>query len=243
VKIKRIGYLLLLLSGLAQAAPDLNVGAMYDYMADGRSTMLKRIRNGGDVTAFVKVSVAELVYNDKGEPTEIPLEGMAMEQRGLVVSPARLIVPANGMQSVRLLYRGERDKERLYRLRFIPVLPEANDGFALDKGEVASYRESMSAGVQVMTGYGTVLFVRPSQPRFDTQVKRHNGELVATNNGNTTVVMDHFRQCAKEDQDCDNATMVHVMPGRTRQFEGQADKVHQFELIEGSAKKTMVVGG
>lgn len=88
---------------LAQAGPELNVGGLYDYLEEGKSTLLKRVRNGGDSTAFVKVSVVELVYDGSGPPREVALEGLALEQRGLVVSPARLIVPSRGMQAVRLL--------------------------------------------------------------------------------------------------------------------------------------------
>ncbi|MCE6985145.1 molecular chaperone, partial [Pseudomonas frederiksbergensis] len=75
-------------------------------------------------TAFVKVSVVELVYDNQGQAREVEMDGREALQRGLVVSPARLIIPANGMQAVRLLYRVERDQERYFRLRFIPVLPE-----------------------------------------------------------------------------------------------------------------------
>src|SRR5438046_2668621 len=50
----------------AHSAPSINIGAMYEYMDPGKSTLLKRVRNGGDSTAFVKVSITEIVYaNDK----------------------------------------------------------------------------------------------------------------------------------------------------------------------------------
>ena len=48
-----------------------------------------------------------------------------------MASPARLIVPANGMQGTRLLYMGERDRERYFRVRFVPVVPEKEDEFAV----------------------------------------------------------------------------------------------------------------
>lgn len=88
------------------ATPALNVGGLYDYLDAARSTVLKRVRNGGDSTAFVKVSVAELVYDDDGSAREVDQDTLPLEARGLIASPARLIVPARGMQSVRLLYRG-----------------------------------------------------------------------------------------------------------------------------------------
>jgi P pilus assembly chaperone PapD len=236
-------FALSLVPCVAQAAPELNVGGLYDYLEEGKSTLLKRVRNGGDSTAFVKVSVVELVYDGDQAPREVALDGLALEQRGLVVSPARLIVPARGMQAVRLLYRGARDKERYYRLRFIPVLPEQGDGFAVSDQEAEQYRDSLKAGVNLLAGYGTLLFVRPEQTRYQTPVSRQGGALTVSNQGNATVVLDHFRQCQAQDQVCEPATKHHLLPGRTRQFDGQAAKVHQFELHEGPQRKPMVLEG
>ncbi|MFP5428045.1 MAG: molecular chaperone [Gammaproteobacteria bacterium] len=240
----RLILLTLLLTPMAsRAAPELNVGALYDYLDSGKSTLLKRVRNSGDTTAFVKISVAELVYDANGESHEIDTDGLPLEQRGLVASPARLIVPAQGMQAVRLLYRGSRDKERYFRLRFVPVLPESGDGFAVNEQEAQQYRDSLKVGVNLLAGYGSILFVRPAETRFQTPVKRQGGQLQVANEGNTTVVLDHFRQCQAAEQGCEPATKHHLLPGRSRQFDGQVGKVHQFELHEGGERKQMVVEG
>ncbi|MCG8295002.1 molecular chaperone [Pseudomonas entomophila] len=225
------------------AAPELNVGALYDYLDGGRSTLLKRVRNGGDTTAFVKITVAELVYDADGNAREVDTDGLPLEQRGLVASPARLIVPAQGMQAVRLLYRGPREQERYFRLRFVPVLPEAGDGFAVDAQEAERYRDSLKAGVNLLAGYGSLLFVRPAQARYETPIQRRAGQLEVTNQGNATVVLDHFRQCRTAGEACEQATKHHLLPGRSRQFTGDADKVHQFELHEGGRKQHKVVEG
>ena len=71
--------------------------------------------------------------------------------RRLMASPARLIVPANGMQGTRLLMMGERDRERYFRVRFIPVVPEKEDEFAVSAEEREQYKTTLSAGVNVMT--------------------------------------------------------------------------------------------
>ncbi|HDS1819504.1 TPA: molecular chaperone [Pseudomonas putida] len=223
------------------AAPELNIGGLYDYLDGDKSTLLKRVRNSGDTTAFVKVSVAELVYDEAGVAREIDTEGLPLEQRGLVVSPARLIVPANGMQAVRLLYRGDRAEERYFRLRFMPVLPELGDGFAVDEQEARQYSESLKAGVNLLAGYGSLLFVRPAQSRFNTPMQRKGGQLSVTNQGNATVVLDHFRQCRAPGEACEPATKHHLLPGRTRQFEGDALRIHQFELHEGDQRTAMVL--
>ncbi|MDD2046436.1 molecular chaperone [Pseudomonas putida] len=235
--------LALLLPLPLQAAPELNIGGLYDYIDSGKSTLLKRVRNGGDTTAFVKISVAELVYDEHGKAREIGLESLPLEERGLVVSPARLIVPARGLQSVRLLYRGERERERYFRVRFIPVLPEANDGFAVDEAQADAYRESLKAGVSLLAGYGSLLFVRPADTRYATSTQGEGGKLTVVNHGNSTVVLDHLRVCQAANEQCDPATKQHLLPGRTRQFEGGQGRVFQFELQEGEQRRHMTVQG
>jgi len=234
----------LLASQPLQAAPELNVGGLYDYLADGKSTVLKRIRNGGDATAFVKVAVLELVYDADGTVREVDQASLPLAERGLIASPARLIVPARGMQAVRLLYRGERSKERYFRLRFIPVLPEQGDGFGVSEQEADRYRDSLKVGVNLLAGYGTLLFVRPAAPHYQTPVRNEDGRLVVANEGNATVVLDHFRLCQAPGQACEPATKHHLLPGRSRQFSGQPGKrVYQFELLEGRERKEMLIEG
>lgn len=233
----------LLLPWPAYAVPELNVGALYDYLEPTSSTLVKRVRNGGDSTAFVKVSVAELVYGENGIAREIDLEGVPLSERGLVVSPARLIVPARGMQAMRVLYRGERDRERYFRLRFIPVLPEQGDGFAVSAEEAKAYGDSLKAGVQLLAGFGTLLFVRPAETHYQTRTEGQGGKLTVENQGNSTVVLDHFRVCTAAGGQCRPATKHHLPPGRTREFEGGPGQVFEFELHEGKQHRQVAVQG
>lgn len=236
---KSLCLALLLAPLVAQAGPELNVGSLYDYLDEGKSTVLKRIYNAGDSTAFVKVSVAELVYGADGEPREVDLEKQPLDQRGVIASPARLIVPARGMQSVRLLYRGERDKERYFRLRFVPVLPETNDGFAISEEEAKDYSDSLKAGVQLLAGYGTLLFVRPKGSHFRTPLLREGADFVVSNQGNATVVLDNFRHCVRDGHECVAATKYHLLPGVTRKFPQQPGREYRFELQEGSQRQEL----
>ncbi|UBM26529.1 molecular chaperone [Pseudomonas sp. p1(2021b)] len=230
---KSLCLALLLVPLAAHAGPELNVGSLYDYLDEGKSTVLKRIHNAGDTTAFVKVSIAELVYGPDGVPREVDIEHLPLDQRAVVASPARLIVPARGMQSVRLLYRGVRDKERYFRLRFVPVLPEKNDGFAISEQEAKDYSDTLKAGIQLLAGYGTLLFVRPQGSRFSTPLLREGADFVVTNQGNATVVLDNFRHCAGDGHECSAATKYHLLPGVTRKFPQQPGREYRFQLQEG----------
>jgi P pilus assembly chaperone PapD len=228
---------LLLQPWVAQATPRINIGALNDFLDASTTTQVKRIYNSGTSTAFVKVSVWELVRAADGSYREVPMDNQSVAQRGLIVSPARLIVPAGGMQAVRLLYRGEREQERYYRLRFNPVMPQSGDGFAVSERGAEDYKASMSTGVQVMAGYGSLLYVRPQQPRFEVDVQEQAGQLVVRNTGNSTVQLDRFRVCEGKGVDC-KAPVVHVMlPGAVRSFEKTAQRQYSFDVISGSDSK------
>ena len=228
----------------AQAGPQINVGTVYDYLEADKSTYLKRVFNSGDATAFVKINVLEIVYDAAGTPKEIAVENAAdgASRNGLMASPARLIVPAQGMQGTRLLYMGERDRERYFRVRFVPVVPEKEDDFVVTGEEREDYKKSLSAGVNVMTGFGTIFFVRPREARYATAINETEGRYELRNNGNTVVIVDEFKSCSlSKESDCGATTKHHVLAGKSFAFNKEKGREYRFFLIEGSDKKTMKV--
>ncbi|NNA88409.1 molecular chaperone [Pseudomonas gessardii] len=230
----------------APAAPNINVGVFYDYLDGDKTTYLKRVFNGGDSTAFIKVSVMEILYNADGSSEEVELKSNPENtaRDGLMATPARMIVPANGMQGTRLLYLGTREKERYFRLRFVPVMPEAEDEFVVSSEEREAYNNSLSAGVTVLAGFGTVFFVRPKDTRFATRVEERAGEYGLRNDGNSVVVVDQFKDCASGDaQDCLPVTKNHILPGRAFSFSKQAGRTYRFTLVEGREKQPYEVKG
>lgn len=231
---------------LAHAGPQINVGTVYDYLDADKSTYLKRIFNGGDSTAFVKVNILEIIYDADGNSREIPLttQADASARDGLMASPARLIVPASGMQGTRLLYMGERDKERYFRVRFVPVVPEKEDEFAVSTEDREQYKNGLSAGINVLAGYGTIFFVRPAKTNFDSVINDGPGKYEIRNNGNSVVVVDEFKDCSvKNEVDCQPTTKHHILTGRTFQFDKQAGREYRFNLIEGSTIKKHEIKG
>ncbi|VVO53011.1 molecular chaperone [Pseudomonas fluorescens] len=235
-----------LFSHAALAAPQINVGVVYDYLDGDKSSYLKRIFNGGDSTAFVKINILEIIYDADGNAREIPLVNQAdgTSRDGLMASPARLIVPANGLQGSRLLYLGAREKERYFRVRYVPVVPEREDEFAISAEERDDYKKSLSAGVNVLAGYGTVFFVRPRETRFDSVSENEAGQYRIRNNGNSVVVIDEFKNCSiKNAQDCLPTTKHHILAGRTFQFEKQPGRHYRFTMIEGSKSQNLDIKG
>jgi Mat/Ecp fimbriae periplasmic chaperone len=236
-----------LFCGMAQAGPQINVGVVYDYLDGDKSTYMKRVFNGGTSTAFVKVNILEILYKEDGTYEEVALQTPvgAVARDGLMASPARLIVPANGVQGTRLLFMGDRDKERYFRVRFVPVVPEAEDEFAVSAEEREEYKqERLAAGLKVLAGFGTVFFVRPKDTRFDSAIENTADHYQLRNNGNSVVVIDEFKDCdAKKENDCQPVTKHHVMAGRTFSFKKEPGREYRFTLIEGAAQKAVEIQG
>lgn len=217
--------LLLIFSSNALASPDISVGTLYDYMSAEKTTLLKRVRNLGDETAFVKITLAEIIYDADGVPKEreLPEEGV----RQLVTSPSRLIIPAGGMQATRFIYMGVRERERYFRVRFVPVKPQDDEITELPP------QQQISAGVNIMTGFGTILFVAPKETRYDTRIDRENGVLYVENRGNATVILDYLEQCDKKERSCSQPEKMHLLPGVKKRVSQEATRLVRFELIEG----------
>lgn len=223
---KKIYFILLLIFSFnALASADISVGTLYDYMSTEKNTLLKRVRNIGDETAFVKVTLAEIVYSADGVPKEreLPEEGV----RQLVTSPSRLIIPAGGMQATRFIYMGEREKERYFRVRFVPVKPKGDEITELLP------QQKISAGVSIMTGFGTILFVAPKETRYDTWIGRKNGALYVENRGNATVILDYLELCDRKEKSCSQPEKMHLLPGVKKRVSEDATRTVHFELIEG----------
>lgn len=226
------------------AAPSIHVGAMYEYAEPGKGALLKRVRNTGDATAFVRVQITEVRYAADGTHHEVPVDTSgAGAGAGLIASPSRLIVPAQGQQATRLLVQGDRSTERYYRVRFVPVLPQSEDEFALTDAQREDYRKELSAGINVLTGYGVFVIVHPDQTRYDVQTETHDTYVQLSNAGNTTVVLDDIRQCSTQDKaaKCSPSRKVHLLPGRSERFPREAGKQHQFQIVEGDARKDVLL--
>lgn len=227
----------------AQAAPNINVGPIFDYMDGAQTTFLKRIYNSGDSTAFVRVDISEILYHN-GTRSEIPLntDGPIDQRKGLVASPARLIIPTNGMQATRLLYMGERDRERYYRIRYVPVVPEKEDQFAVSEAEREAYKKELNANVNIMASYGAVFFVRPTDTRFDTRIEHTPTRYSVHNAGNSTVMLDHFRDCsASDERQCEATRLHHLLPGKTHTFDKAPGRVYRFNLVEANGRRMIQV--
>lgn len=235
-----------LLSTAVSATPVLGIGSMYDVITLDAQSMTKRIYNTGTSTAFSRVDVLEIDPTNMKGNAETPQKEIIADninKNRLIVTPSRLIIPPGGFQSVRIIWPGDRKVEKYFRVRFTPVVPQANDSFGLDQKAVSEYRKnSLKAGVNVLTGYGTIVIVQPEKPVFNSifdQSKK--GVITVRNNGNTTISLDNIRQCKSAKTDCGNSNREFIIPGKSKALNVQPGYQIYFTLIEGGNKKELVI--
>lgn len=206
--------------------------------------MNKRIYNTGDATAFVRVEILEIFPGKEGQQKEkrqSEVSGSTLEKNRLIVTPLRLIIPPGGFQSVRILWPGERDTERYFRVRFTPVMPEGDGSFGLDKKDADEYRKNtLHAGLNVLTGYGSIAIVQPAKPVFNTIINSASPDIInVRNNGNATISLDNIRQCKTAKTDCGEVTREFILPGSTINVAKKAGYNTSFTLIEGGNKRAI----
>lgn len=232
-----------LISSYSLSSPVIGIGSMYDVFTPDSKNITKRVYNTGTSTAFVRVDVLEINPGNKNISIELPkktVDGNELEKNRLIVSPLRLIIPPSGFQSVRMIWPGERDKERYFRVRFTPVLPQENDGFEMSKDAIEKYKkENLNVGVNVLTGYGSIVIVQPEKPFFNTIMSEKNSYIEVINKGDSTIVLEDIRYCELNAVDCDASTRQFVLPGKMVNLEKKSGSKVSFTLVEGNKKKPL----
>jgi P pilus assembly chaperone PapD len=225
-----------------QAAPVISIGEMHKFIESNARTLLKQVSNTGTATAFVRIEVKEIVY-ENGKPVERDVSAVSLTQGAtqpsLIASPARLIIPANSAQTTRWLTMGPRTDERYYRVRFVPVMPEQSDDFALTDEQRTTYADSLSAGLTLLTGYGAIIVARPDPARYDTRMTDEAGRYQVHNAGNSTIALTELHDCNTSGTDCSAQTTRRVLPGSRAVIDKGADRVYRATLVEGRSTKTV----
>jgi len=239
-----MGLCLIFKTGWVLAIPSIGIGSMYDIFTPEKQAINKHIYNTGISTAFVRVELLEVDINNKQKIIEAPVKeitGNTLEKERLIVTPLRMIIPPSGFQLVRFMWAGERTAEKYYRVRFTPVLPEHGDSFGLNEQQITAYREeTLSVGLNVMAGYGTLVIVQPSQPIFNTLIETRMPDFISVvNNGNATIALENIRSCNSADTDCSSAARQFILPGQTKKIARVKGLNTSFTLIEGQKQKKL----
>jgi hypothetical protein len=239
---KTVGTLVALVLAAAtqgsHAAPDIHIGSMHDYVEPARNTAVKHVRNNGDSTAYVRVDVVET--DVAGSVLAVPTP-VGAPSDGLLASPSRLIIPAGGSQSVRLITLGERDRERYYRVRFVPVAPLAEHGFAppADEGSPGAHA---ATAITVLVGYGARVVAAPRDARIDTRMDESSAATTVTNAGSTTIFLHDHYVCDTASKSCATPVTERLAPAAALSLATGGTQYHRFTLQEGGEKRKVELG-
>lgn len=186
---------LLLIPGISQA---INVGAVTTFIDAGSQEVAKQIENGSDQARLVTISVTRITSPEEGGQ-EIPMEVSGE----LMLSPSRLMLPANARNNVRFFYKGPQDdKERYYRIRWLDTALSVDD----------QRNEHRQAVATTSAQIGTILVVTPRQHRFAYDLK----DDTLTNRGNASYRTVAYGPCLKGEELCKET--YYDLPGKQRRF-------------------------
>lgn len=195
MNLKIIAIWLLLIPGISQA---INVGAVTTFIDADSQEVAKQIENGSNQARLVTVTVTRISSPEEGG-REIPMEVSGE----LMLSPSRMMLPANAKNNVRFFYKGPQDdKERYYRIRWLDTALSADDQRSERRQAVAT------TSAQI----GTILVVTPRQQRFSYDLK---GDTL-TNKGNASYRTVVYGPCLKSQELCKET--YYDLPGKQRRF-------------------------
>lgn len=178
-----------------------NVGSVTTFIHPEQESVSKEIANPTDTARLILVSVAKI-----SSPTEGG-EVISMEKNELMLTPSRLLLPANAKNNVRFFYNGPKDdSERYYRITWTDMALSEEHGSNSSKSAIAT----ASAII------GTILVVSPRIDRFSYEFLP-SGQLKNTGNSSYRVVA--YGPCIDKYSDKEQCKEnYNDMPKKVRQF-------------------------
>lgn len=150
-----------------------------ELSADRKSRDDIEVWNDSPERAYVAAEPSEIL--NPGQRLEARRQEADPEKRGLLVSPARMILEPGQRRLVRVAALSpDRLRERVYRVTIKPVA-----------GALASEQ----SGLKILVGYDVLVLVRPTDPRPQLVAKRSGNILTFRNEGNSSLELVDGRQC------------------------------------------------
>ena len=176
-----------------------------DIPASGSRFADIEVTNLARETAYVETQIAEVLHPGTAREQRVP--HVPARDQGLLVSPARMILPPQGRKNMRFLAPAPAgEQERVFRVTVRPV-----------SGEAA--KDSSATALKILVAYEVLVFLAPAQPSLKVHYERNENHLVATNRGNVNVLLHDLRQCpAAPNHTCEEAGGGRLYPGQTRTF-------------------------
>lgn len=126
------------------------------------------------------------------------------QKSGLMVTPNKMVLPANAQKVARLLLlKPQTDQDQIFRVTFKPVI----DGVEPDKNQQLS--------LKLLVGYEALVIVRPKEPKIELTAERKGNALTITNKGNTNAYLQAGEQCNATGGDCKEVQGERIYAGQS----------------------------
>ena len=142
--------------------------------------------NNSDERAYVVAEPSEI--KDPGTTAEKRVSQPDPERRGLLVSPARMILEPGQRKLVRIAAIGQRSAiERVYRVTVKPVTGDL---------------DSTETGLKLLVGYDVLVLLRPTEVHLGVVASRAGKRVTFRNEGNASVELADGNQCDTSKTHC-----------------------------------------
>lgn len=183
-----LALLLALVLLAAPAAAEMQLDrSILVFDADGAPRQDVEVTNSDDAPLYLDTEV--LLVTAPGTDAEARTAVDDPGAAGILVTPARAVVPPGGRQLLRIVLLEDAPAEdRIYRINVKPVLPPL---------------QPRQTAVKVVVAYQLLVIQRPRDPAPDLVWSREGDRISFENLGNSNVVLFNGRQCADFETETD----------------------------------------
>lgn len=148
------------------------------------------------------VATQVIVVDHPGAADEKRIEEKNPEKSGLLITPGKMVLPANSRKTIRfLLLKPEAETDRIYRVVIKPVVKGVEGG-------------NSRVALKILVGYEALVIVRPKNPHIDLTADRQGNQLTITNKGNTNAYLQSGEQCNATGGDCKQLNIARIYAGQ-----------------------------
>lgn len=185
------------------------------------------INDSNEERAYVDVQIIQVKNPGMDNEERVTVEDP--QSAGLLVTPARMVIPPGGRQQVRLVnMAGSGDKDRVYRVNFKPVLPPLSDE-----------EESV---VRIVVAYQALVLIPPEDPKAVINYERDGTEVKLENVGNSYVKLEDGVYCeSSNDSDCTELQGTRLYADNTWELEVPGDGVVRFNAVNNQGVRSLVI--
>lgn len=189
--VKRIKSVLLVMLGFLFSMAS-NASIQVEPMRaelDLKGNAVIKVRTTGSGTAYIRASLKQ-VYSP-ATPGEYEQDAILWDNNGLMLTPQKLIIPANSQRTLRLINMKPPEKETVYRVMIESVTEE---------GLPLADSPTLSAGFGMNIIWGVVVNVPPAQPLIMFDFNQSLNSI--SNKGSQRIIFRKIESCDSDFKNC-----------------------------------------